>query len=183
MENNNFTKNFISAININKKIEEAYIKRLRNFLNKVNSELNLTALDGINRLGSDLKSASVSTNANYRLYLYNGDVYIRFELPSMVDYHMACFDSGEMVRTEKSDKTGTVVMSAANFKNILDSLGFTYLIDQSGETLTNFKKGQVKDLTGMMIIAKDYPELVRELYAPELRQKLAIYKSLSKKSR
>ena len=69
-----------------------------------------------------------------------------------------------------------------NFKNLLDSLEFTYLIDQSKETLTAFKEGKVKNLTGTMIIAKDYPELVKELYAPELRQKLAIYKSLSKKN-
>ena len=183
MENNNFTKNFVSAINIRKRVEGAYINRFKNFLNKVNGELNLTALDGINRLGSDLRSTSVSTNVNYRLYLFNGDVYIRFELPSMVDYHMVRFESGEMIRTEKLDKTGTVVISADNFKNMLDSLEFTYLIDQSGETLANFKKGKVKDLTGMMVIAKDYPDLVRELYAPELREKLAIYKSLSKKNR
>ena len=182
MENNNFTKDFVSMINIGKRIEEGYVKRFGNFLNVINGELNLAALDGINRLGSDLKSASVSMDTNYRLYLRNGSIYIRFDLPEMIDYHMKRFDSGEMIRTEILDKTNTIVISADNFKNLLDSLGFTYLIDQSKETLTAFQEGKVKNLTGTMVIAKDYPELVKELYAPELRQKLAIYKSLSKKN-
>ena len=71
MENNNFTKDFVSMINIGKRIEEGYVKKFGNFLNVINSELNIAALDGINRLGSDLKSVSVSMDTNYRLYLRN----------------------------------------------------------------------------------------------------------------
>lgn len=179
MKNNNFTKGFISNAVV-KKVEVPYLNRFNNFLLGVNNLLEKIALEGIKTNGSDLRSVSVSVTADYRLYLINNEVYIRFNLPKTADFSMTRFDSGLMIKTDTFTKSGLVVIDFKNFVDMLDTLDFTFLIDKSNETLEKFYRGEVKNLTGSLIIAKDYPELVRKLYAPELEQRLALYKSFKK---
>ena len=106
---------------------------------------------------------------------------ITFEIP----YKTTSIEVLESLKNSNLIKNVTAAKIYMKLNKITNIQAGIYELNKAmstGEILKSFKDGKVKNLTGTMVIAKDYPELVKELYAPELRQKLAIYKSLSKKN-